>query len=257
MATKATVRLGKRPRATDGTACALVARIGRRLKHAPESGPYDVCLSATQKRELFGGTSPKETIGCGTFACVWPGDRSGRVVKITRDREDVEGLKATQGIDRVVKIFSARTLPKAGRDVRTGKTIPIYAVVAERLKPLTKKEQKDLAKPLERARRAMINRAKAYSKRGGAVGSFGAPTGAERTELAGQVCAKTPGAGCERFATSFFDAWAQMFRRGIAWQDAHTGNVAMDDKRRWKAIDLGYSGTKRRSNIPVLNGRFR
>jgi hypothetical protein len=237
--------------------CALRATYGRRLKHAPQSGPYEVCLSESQKRALFGDTKPKEAIGCGTFACVWPGARSSQVVKLTRDREDAEGLKAAQGIDRVVKVFSIKALPKAGRDVRTGQTIPVYAIVAERLKPLTKKEQKDLAKPLERARRTMIDRAKAFSKRGGTASSFGAPTGAERTELVGQVCAKTPGAGCERFAVSFFDAWAQMYRRGIAWQDAHTGNVAMDDQRRWKAIDLGFSGTKRRSNIPVLNGRFR
>lgn len=237
--------------------CALRARIGRRLKHAPQSGAYDVCLTDSQKKALFGATQPKKAIGCGTFACVWGGPTPTRVVKITRDREDVEGLKTAQGIDRVVKIFSARTLPNAGRDVRTGKRITIYAVVAERLKPLTKAEQKSLSKPLERARRTMIDRAQAHAKRRGAATSFTAPTGDERAQLARKVCAKTPGAGCTRFTESFFDAWAEMYRRGIAWQDAHTGNVAMDDQRRWKAIDLGFSGTKRRSNIPVLNGKFR
>jgi hypothetical protein len=246
----ATKKVRRRAKATAPTSCSLKANIGRRARGVPGSGPYHVCLTATQKKALFGDTQPKKSIGCGTFACVWPGARADRVVKLTRDRDDVEGLRAAQGLDRVVKVFEIRELVNAGRDARTGKHVPVYAVVAERLKPLTRQEQRELEKPLERARMVMLKLAKRHR---GDKSTFQAPAGAEQAKIIGRVCANR-GKGCERFAESFLDGWAAMFRRGVLWQDAHTGNIAMDSQRRWRAIDLGFSGTKKRSDIAALNG---
>lgn len=242
----------RRPELQPQQQCSLRTRLGRRLKHIPESGQYDVCLSPTQVQALFHGKNPGPALGCGTFACVWP--TSGqRLVKLTRDRDDVTGLEVARGMRHVVKVFDARELPQAGYDLRTKRRIPVYAVTVERLKPLSRPQQKALSRPLERARMAMLHLAR---KHRGQPASFRVEPEVQAS-LATRACKLTPGPGCERFTRSFFDTWAELFRRGVVWQDAHTGNVAMDERGGWKAIDLGYSGTRKRTKIPVLRGAWR
>jgi len=230
-------------------ACAASATIGKYKPKVKGSGPYEVCLSPTQRKELFGDQKViGKSIGCGTFACVWQKD-NGQVVKLTKDREDVEGLLSAKGSDRVVKVISIAELPASGLDVRSKKVIPVYAITAEKLTPLTSSQQKWLSKPLNSARTALLKSAEKY--RGPAKQyQFPQPSELGRRACKGAVQTKK----CETFISQFADAFGELFRKGVVFQDAHGGNFGIDSKGRWKILDLGYSGIKKRSIVPVLNG---
>jgi len=230
--------------------CAVKGRLGRYSPKVVGSGEYEVCLSKSQLKHLFHGTKPGKDIGCGMFACVY--DRGGKqVVKITRDREDVEGLLASKGMDRVVKVFDIRELPGAGTDVRTGKPIPIYAVVAERLRPLNKKETDWYDKPFDHTRALVLKHAEEYS---GPAKKY-TLTPADTEAIAMKSCKGiVPTKKCLTFSKEFSETWMQLVRHGIVWVDSHVGNIAFDDKGKWKVIDLGYSGTKKRTKLQTLLG---
>jgi hypothetical protein len=243
--------LGRAPE--DGAACVITRRMGRKLKRIPQSGPYTMCLNSNQAKKLFGGKTPGEPIGCGTFACAWPANQK-QIVKITKDREDVDGLVAAEGMARVVRVDQIFRLPGAGRDSATKQPIDLYAIVAERVKPLTPYQKKLVKKPLEAARMAMLKRAAEHR---GEVKTFKVLP--EWTAKLRKYACKTDKQKkwCPDFVESFAGVFASLFRRGVVWQDAHSGNIGVDSKGRWKALDLGFSGTKRRANIPALNGTGR
>jgi hypothetical protein len=230
--------------------CAITHRQGRKLKNIFNSGSYTMCLSASQAKTLFDGKHPGKPIGCGSFACAW-GVNPQQVVKITRDREDVDGLVASAGMDHVIRVDKIVRLPGAGVDRATKQKIDLYAIVAERINPLTKAQQKAVKSPLERARMAVLKHTAAHQ---------GAPEAFKvddewKAKLKKYTCQRSPTKKwCPEFVSSFADVFAELFRRGVVWQDAHSGNIGLDNQGKWKALDLGFSGTKKKANIPALNG---
>jgi len=230
--------------------CAAGIRLGRKSKAIKGSRIYDVCLSPSQAKKLFGPAGVQPPIGCGTFACAFPVGQ--KVVKLTADREDLEGMLATKGSPHVARLYAAYELVNAGRDVRTGQRVPVYALVVERLRPLTHSQELDLWTPIARARQALLHLLKKSQRKGEQLKI--APDG--HRHIADFACKKEMRkAKCQPFAEDFVKGWLEILDRGIVWQDAHTGNIAFDDKGHWKAIDLGYSGTRKRTQVPQLKGQ--
>jgi hypothetical protein len=91
---------------------------------------YDVCLTPTQKKKLGLG----KKLGCGQFACVWA-KGPNRAVKITRDASDVAGLLKAQKTGVVPTVYAVYELKNGGNMHGVG-TVPVYALVVERLKPV-------------------------------------------------------------------------------------------------------------------------
>jgi len=237
--------------AKDSKVCMVQRRLGHKTSGVPESGSYNVCLSANQVKTLFGKKNIGGNAGCGTFACVWPRD-DGKIVKITKDRDDIEGLMAAKGMGRVVAAHKLYELPGAGTDRKTGKTIDLYAAVVEKLEPLKRVQRKAMAKPLEEARLIMLKRAQAHQ---GSHKDFTTSSDV-KDKIVAKACPRkgSQQKWCPGFIREFADLFTGLFQRGIAWQDAHTGNIGLDKNGKWKALDLGYSGTQRRTEIPALNG---
>ena len=236
--------------ASNGERCAAGAVLGKRKKRVRGSGTYKVCLTPSQRKKLFRNASIGKPIGCGTFACVYARD-DGDVVKLTKDREDVEGMLAAKGIDRVVRVRQISELKNAGRDERTGRPVPVYAIVAERLQPFTRSEQKWLSKPLDVIKNETYRRVRRFH---GEASNF-AISKSDSAAIAHKACARGPAARrCEKFANELVDAFAQLVRHGVVFQDMHGGNFGKTDRGYWKILDLGYSGITKRTIVPVLQG---
>lgn len=238
--------------------CAAYGVIGRKKRRIHGSGRYAICLSPSQKRDLFGEGPLGKRGGCGTFACVWPSATAERVVKVTKDREDVDGLLRAQGLPRVVKVYRAVELKDAGTDLKSGRTIPIYAIEAERLSNVPRENEEVLQRPLEATRLVMLGHAK--KRHGADPKTFRVPEQAKQ-EIPQRACAKVrrgdERASCEIFIGQYIETFEQLAQRGILWQDTHFGNIGIDAKGRWRALDLGYSGTKEHAEIPTLAGARR
>jgi hypothetical protein len=238
--------------------CAAYGELGRKKKRIRGSGRYSFCLSQAQKRELFGEVAGKR-MACGTFACVWPSVNEQRVIKITRDRADVDGLLRAQGIERVVKVYRAFELKDAGTDMKTGKKIPIYAIEAERLTNIPRHEEALYQDSLEATRKVMLDKAKTIRRIDPKL-PFSV-SDELKSAIPQRACRRLrrphERTSCEIFLGNYITAFEQLAQRGILWQDTHFGNIGLDAKGRWRALDLGYSGTKEHAEIPTLAGARR
>lgn len=99
--------------------CAFTLPQGKKLPWMRGTGKYQACITPTQAKRLWGTAhrtaSLTAPIGCGAFACVYPGKAPGRVIKITNDRTDLEALKKGQGIPFVPKMRGHWKLASAHR----------------------------------------------------------------------------------------------------------------------------------------------
>ncbi len=238
--------------------CAAYGVMGKKKRGIRGSGRYAICLSPAQKRELFGDGPLGKRVGCGTFACTWPSATEQRIVKVTKDRADVDGLLRGQGIPRVVKVYRAVELKDAGTDLKTGRKIPVYAVEAERLTPVPRELEALFQDSLEVTRKVMLGHAR--KRHVDDPHGFRVPETAKQ-QVPQRACAKMrrgdERASCEIFIGQYIDTFEQLAQRGILWQDTHFGNIGLDAKGRWRALDLGYSGTKEHAEIPTLAGARR
>jgi hypothetical protein len=228
----------RRGRSAKGPACAFYARQGKKHPKLRQAREYIACLNERQARKLFPGGIPAAPIGCGVFACAWPVSKD-RVVKITADRADVEGMIRGQGLPGVAKVYATYELPAAaitpGSARRRG---PLYAIEVERLEPLPRAEQVALNKPLNRARAVLVSHARRYEQAHQPRGQY-ALSAADRERLARTCPAAQP--KCTQFVSEIVDLFVALFRRGVVWQDVHVGNIAKGGPMGWKAIDLGVS----------------
>jgi len=232
-------------------ACAAGAVLGKHKKRVKGSGQYHVCLSPSQREALFGKAHIGKAIGCGTFACVFRRS-DGRVVKLTKDREDIDGFIAAKGLDHVIRVDEIRELAQAGTDVRTKKPVPVYALIEERLRPWSRSEQKWIDKPLRKAGDALMKGAGRF-KRSPESFRVSSENAAQIAREACSSASRKPEA-CRRFIGEFAETFAELFRRGVIFQDSHPGNFGVDKNGRWKILDLGYSGIKPRAVVDVLEG---
>ena len=226
----------------DEGGCLLVGR----WHHKYSSGPYRVCLTHNQEQKLFGGKRrSQKKLGCGVFACAYTIPGSTRVVKFTRDSEDVAALLKAQKTGVVPKIFdvyklkqSSRTIPKM--DPMTFRTpeaqeIPVFALVMERLRTLSTDERMSADEHLPDIRDV-------------AEGKM--PGGAycdSRVDDDGNV-------GCDDLEMKVISAVEKLRAAGIQWNDIHGGNIGFDSRGKLKVLDLGLTKTELKRRLKILAG---
>jgi len=239
--------------------CRARVQLGTKVPLHPDSGHYEVCLSASQWAKLFPDGQPGRKLGCGMFACAWerkPG--SQEVVKITRDSDDVAGLLTLRGHPRVAAVREAYRLERSGKSLEPGsegRSVPVYAIVTERLGslPLDVGEMLDLI-PTDKLQRDYHE-----AERRHRVKQFRASPEV-RSDIdrvcvrQGQEWAET----CSTFLHEVVDTQEDLARRGIVFLDTHAGNIGRDREGRWKILDLGNSLVPMRPpRITSLRGRLR
>lgn len=259
--------------------CAFRLKIGKRHhKYAPSA--YQVCITPNQANTLFKEKPVAE--GCGVFACVYPHADPNKVVKITRDASDVASLLAAQHLSIAPKVFSYHKLTSQARWTKFRPRTEsyqewpqqptAYAMVVERVKPLTPTERRLWSRRLN-AMAAFDRDAKAHAEML-KYGSFTTPaknvsiakvkTKSVRvptTEMmAMAVCPVKPkakAAQCERDVQELKAGIVALKRAGITWTDAHGGNIGRDARGRWKILDMGASSTPLDVDVPELAGAGR
>lgn len=203
--------------------------VGRGSYDYPGS-PVNVCLTKTQRTTLFRGQSPS-TIACGTFACAYDHADQNKVVKITRDSEDVAGLVRAQDTGLVPKVYKAYQLAQGGTNT-ANKTVPMYGMVVQRLKPLSRAEQAAVWPHIDAMRYA-------------ASGLLTIP----------EACMR-PDSGVLPICEEVVTLAQKLHAKGIEWLDIHPGNVGRDQRGKLLALDLGQTSTPL-GPLPVLRGRQR
>jgi hypothetical protein len=194
-------------------------------------GPYRVCLTKTQRATLF-GRRPIREIKCGTFACAYdhPSDPT-KVVKITRDDEDLGGLLRAQGTGLVPDVYEAHELRGGGRALSNGRKTRVYAAVLDRLQL-----------PAERGETLTRDEAEALQY---AV-----------SDLLPDKAACCDRTGCNDLCLRIAAVGRQLHARGIDWIDTHAGNVGYDAAGNLRVLDLGRSEVPAPA-LPVLAARRR
>lgn len=243
-----------------GKVCLFKTEAGKNL-HKPQlyhANIYDVCLSPTQVKTLFPNGIPRKPLGAGATAKVWVHDKN-TIVKITRDPDDVAALLSSQGLSHVVKVHKAYELDNAGR-TKKGNPIRVWAIIAEKLQPTTPKYNVWIERGFERVRPMLVNYANQYIKSvgddRGLLRGFKVPQ--KFKNVIPTICENIPqtdadNRSCQRFVTELGDTFESLVKRGIVWNDIHSGNIALS-RGTWKAIDLGFSDAPFETRVPMLQG---
>jgi len=205
-----------------------------------------VCLTENQRRRLFGPRGKSDhKLGCGVFACAYAAPGSTRVVKFTRDSEDVAALLKAQKTGLVPKIFATyklkqggRTIPK--RDPWTARIadpqdIPVYALVMERLRTVPSEERDQLDETLSDIRAV----------------SEGRMTGNDYCDNRVDEWGTT---GCDDIELAVVNAAEKLRAAGIVWNDIHSGNIGFDKRGKLKVLDLGLTKTELKRRLKILAG---
>lgn len=188
-------------------------------------GEYRVCLSPNQKKVLFKDKKGKK-LGCGVFACAYGTSSRTKVVKFTRDSEDVAALLEAQKLDVVPKVYETYKLRDGGHAINTDEETPVYALVVERLKQIPPAERIELDEQLP-----MIP---------DVVGGY---------ESIDNYCAFNSKIACETAKAAI-----KLKEAGIAWEDVHSGNIGLDKNGNVKVLDLGVTGTQLKEQPKILAG---
>lgn len=235
--------------------CRERVEVGKALWWHPHSGAYEVCITPTQWARLFPEGRGKE-LGCGAFACAWEqSPNADTVVKITRDRDDVVGLLSAQGSPRVAEVEAVYRLERSGTSLEPdnrGKSVPVYALVMERLRPVPRGMGVLLKRfPLEKM-------ADDYTQRAGPRANFRVST---NTRIAAEAACHDVRSKrrCRDFVNDLVDTYEELARKGVVWLDMHSDNFGIDRDGRWKILDLGNSlePVRGRPKVVALRGRRR
>lgn len=191
-------------------------------------GKYKVCLTDNQKKVLFGkiGKIGKK-LGCGTFACAYAKGRD-KVVKFTRDSEDVAALAQAQKTGVVPKLYATYKIKDGGHAIGTYEETPVYAVVVERLRTLDPGDKAMFDEDSYKVDAVM------------------------RGENEDEVC---DDGSCSDLVREAIEASRKLKAAGIEWIDTHGGNVGYDKKSgKLKVLDLGVTGTQLKEDPKILEG---
>lgn len=211
-------------------------------------GSWKICVTPNQHKTLFGPgiplrPSPKR-LGGGVFAGVYGRD-ADTVVKITRDKSDVDGLNLVQETDFVPKVFATYRLTSPARwssekyaSLYTKPRAPrpeVYAMVVERLTPLQGKDKREI--------NAISACIQDKTRRGGyddlAVDCC-QKAKKVRSRAATSKLGNSP-ASCSTDVQRLADMYSDFSNYDIAWKDMHGGNFGRDRNGKLKVLDLGVS----------------
>lgn len=268
--------------------CAFNLTIGRHHWNY-KGGPYQVCVTPTQAERLFKamGKAPRK-IGCGTFACAYDSKHPDRVVKITRDKDDVAAMQKAQGLRNVPKLYDAFELKSPARwksyRLPDGSPMPpqpkVYAMVVERARPLRGGEKTMWSRRLWCLSQALDRRggrAKLWDQSGDTAPTtarHNAPTAKKPVPLVRQplpklgrlpdataICCPKKGAenrACVYGMRNLIRGIAELqTQRDIKWTDMHAGNIGVGRDGNWKIFDLGITHVPFDRDPEALFGRAR
>jgi hypothetical protein len=204
-------------------------------------GSYRVCLTPNQKQTLFKKRKGKK-LGCGVFACAYSTSAPTKVVKFTRDSEDVAALLEAQKTGVVPKVFATYTLKDGGHSVKTDDHTPVYALVVEKLKTFTPAEREAIDDEIG------VVRAMVKAVDSGKVGSIAEACQKVRDE---------DGYDCGPITQETAEATLKLKQAGIDWNDVHSGNIGLDRNGNIKILDLGITGTQLKEQPKILEGAKR
>ena len=203
-------------------------------------GKYRVCLTENQKHVLFKRGKGKK-LGCGVFACAY-GVSPTRVVKFTRDPEDVAALLEAQPLGVVPKVHAVYRLKEPGESLDYGTETPVYALEVERLKPFQGEERALVDSEIYKAP-DMVS----IVEKGG-YDSIADVCRAMREEGDGE---------CGPITEQTAEAMLKLREAGIDWTDVHAGNIGLDKHGKVKILDLGVTGTQLKQQPKILEGAKR
>jgi hypothetical protein len=206
--------------------------------------PTRICLTPKQEQVLFKNTRPQqEKLGCGVFACAYTTPGSSRVVKFTRDAEDVAALIKAQGTGLVPKVFAAYKLAQPGivttvrgwpyHEQTQREHVPVYAVVLERLRTIPHEQKEDLNERILGIRDVVE----------------GKITGAEFCDT---QQGEDGNVGCDDQQLAVLTAAEKLKKAGIEWSDIHAGNIGYDKRGKLKVLDLGLTKTELKRRLRTL-----
>jgi len=198
-------------------------------------GAYRVCLSANQKKKL----KPKKKLGCGVFACAYDFGR-GKVVKFTRNAEDVAALLEAQKLGVVPKVYKTYKLAEEGESLKTGEQKPVYAMIIEKLRAFTPEERRSLDDTL-----MLVNDIVGQRKINPELTLQQACTGITGQEECGPITSQT------------ILVTEKLRAAGIDWHDIHSGNIGLDKNGKVKVLDLGITGTQLKKAPQILEGALK
>jgi hypothetical protein len=253
--------------------CAMTVKAGRYV--GPGSGEYTVCLSENQARDLFGMTyvSPGDAqamrLGCGSWACVWS-NKDGHAVKITRDVDDiaafqaagvVKGVKVPGGkTPGVVAVYKQRELVGAGRDLKTGRPIKLWAQVAQQVDPLPAEHDRWIADRLCRMRVSLLTDVARHRSEKLSNKTF-TPSALTRKKVdsaCGGLASDSDRRACKRLGTTMINTFTELYKRGVYWVDMNENNLGYDQKTgKWYGFDLGISNVALADRPQQLHGAAR
>lgn len=200
-------------------------------------GKYRVCLTENQKKTLFKKHGKGKKLGCGVFACAY-GTSPTRVVKFTRDPEDVAALLEAQPLKVVPKVHAVYTLKEPGESLDSGEETAVYALVVERLRPFQGDERATIDTEIYQVP-DMIEEVRRH----------------EQPSL--KAACEARGDECGPITLQTAEAAMKLQKAGIEWTDVHAGNIGLDKKGRVKILDLGVTGTQLREQPKILEGAKR
>lgn len=198
-------------------------------------GEYRVCLTDNQKQTLFKGKVGKK-LGCGVFACAYASGPH-KVVKFTRDSEDVAALLEAQKTGVVPKVYDVFKLKDGGHSINTDDETPVYAMTIERLRTLPRDERIRMDQEEISQAFAVIDNVKSG-----------------QSPSVDAACAEQE---CGPIARETAQAALALHDAGIDWTDIHAGNIGFDRKGRVKVLDLGLTSTQLKAEPKILAGARR
>ena len=212
-------------------------------------GPWKTCITPNQHQTLFGPGIPLRKApprwGKGVFAGVYSRD-ADTVVKITRDKSDVDGLNLAQETGFVPKVFATYRLtspaywssPKYAVS-HSGKPRPAkpeaFAMVVERLQPL---------KGADRGAVNKIASCISHWSRGGderEVEDACCPKSRSKRARAATSKLGNSAPACSTDVKRLSDMYYRLADYNIEWRDMHGGNFGRDKHGQLKVLDLGVS----------------
>lgn len=222
-------------------------RLGK--KHFRFGDPYRVCLTANQEKKLFRGQRRKmRKLGCGVFACAYESPAKSRVVKFTRDEQDVAALLQAQKSGVVPKVFAVYKLAQGGRTIPKRdpftmrlddpEDVSVYALVVEKLRTVPPSEREMVDDELLRVREGLVE---------------GKQSGNDFCDAQVDEDGNT---GCSDVQLHTVNAYEKLKQLGIDWTDMHAGNIGYDRNGRLKVLDLSLTKTELEKEPEVLEGRL-
>ncbi len=218
-------------------------------------------------------------IGCGSYACAYPkkGD-SSRVIKVTRDKEDVAALLNLKGKGLTPKVYKAyefklteplqpnekvvlrhleRISKKYGREnpglkwptLTHGGKQRAFVIEMERVKPVTK-EQADF---IHTAISSVDNFH--YYKKRNKPHMFRLPGSALNSKaFCENFFEGAKQKRCKKFVARGVYIQQELIKNKIFWEDRHSGNWGITKDGRLVALDLGGTQAKTKKKLKLLSG---